>query len=581
MPFMVYTPNPPSTSQPASVGAGKVATSPSGKKDSDLSKDIMKMVTENGIPSDVDAFLTQVSEFTGSMLDPSMGIEGLMQTAGGYNMILSQLNKIQFNKDALVEARKELYGKGALEEAAITANGGVLVKNEDGEINSISIDQYAANKDKYAIVTNNELLQMRSYDKNMAFNNSATSILANGEGTQNITKQLQTVISQMKASKESKEGFIPAEQLEALKGIDEITGVVKVDQTTETSRLHKEHAIEYLWGTLSASAKNLLKVKAAQKGWDPEKGGKAMIEMLIVPSTYESRSVKYDLKADGLGAGSEKTTAPDFRTAIMNDAFTKTPTQINLGGEASIFTDAYVFNKPYDMQGNTVTEGTSIKDVINKSFGGVVDASAIFLGDQKIQPGVLDRMAYTGEKGAVINLPYRMVNGSPVPDFDAIRRLDEAEKEIKMDKVTDPNIKKGIYAKHEVLEIALANPNDTRIFQRFAQLPIYTYNAGVITNTSSPFLKRVTDSAEESAADKLIKQAYTGKPDGDLDFNKWYNDDDIYKSMVYMAISGGLMDAAIGGNVVNVPKLDYQQSVERQAALQRKATAITGKEAYQ
>lgn len=578
MPFMVYTPNPPSTPQPASVGAGKVATSPSGKKDSDLSKDIIKMVTENGIPSDVDAFLTQVSEFTGSMLDPSMGIEGLMQTAGGYNMILSQLNKIQFNKDALVEARKELYEKGALEEAAITANGGVLVKNEDGEINSISIDQYAANKDKYAIVTNNELLQMRSYDKNMAFNNSATSILANGEGTQNITKQLQTVISQMKASKESKEGFIPAEQLEALKGIDEITGVVKVDQTTETSRLHKEHAIEYLWGTLSASAKNLLKVKAAQKGWDPEKGGKAMIEMLIVPSTYES---KYDLKADGLGAGSEKTTAPDFRTAIMNDAFTKTPTQINLGGEASIFTDAYVFNKPYDMQGNTVTEGTSIKDVINKSFGGVVDASAIFLGDQKIQPGVLDRMAYTGEKGAVINLPYRMVNGSPVPDFDAIRRLDEAEKEIKMDKVTDPNIKKGIYAKHEVLEIALANPNDTRIFQRFAQLPIYTYNAGVITNTSSPFLKRVTDSAEESAADKLIKQAYTGKPDGDLDFNKWYNDDDIYKSMVYMAISGGLMDAAIGGNVVNVPKLDYQQSVERQAALQRKATAITGKEAYQ
>lgn len=581
MPFMVYTPNPASTQAQQQSQSGAES-----KKDSaGMSKDIMKMIADNGIPSDVDVFMKQLSNFTGNMMDPNTSMDSLMQTPEGYNMVVSQLNKLQFNKDALIEARKELYSKGGLEEAAITTNGGVLVKNKDGEMNSISINEYAANKDDYSLVTNNELLQLRSYDKNMAFNNSVTSILSNGEGTQNITKQLQAVIGQMKTSKNSREGFMPADQLEALKGIDELTGVVKVKQDTESSRLHKDHAIEYLYNTLSQSAKNLLKVKAAQKGWDPDKGAKMLIETLIVPSTHESKSVSYDLKADGLGAGSkksgasEKITPPDFRTAVMNDAFTKTPTQLNLGGEASIFTDAYVFNKPYDMDGKTVEQGTSVKDVINKSFGGIVDSNTVFLGDMKIPEGMLDRIAYTGEKGAVVNLPYKMVNGSAVPDFDSIKRMEEAEKEIRRDKITDPNAKKGVYDRFGVLDIIQANPNDTRIFQRFAQLPVYAYENGVISNTNSPFLRKLSGE-EETAADRLVKKAYTGKPDGSLDFKTWWIDD-MYKSMVYMSLSGGLMDAAIGGNVVNVPKLDYQESVERQADLQRKANAVTGKAAYQ
>jgi hypothetical protein len=82
--------------------------------------------------------------------------------------------------------KSKLYENGGIGEAAISANGEVVVKNAEGGINIIPISKF--NPEEHQAVSNNELIQLRAYDKSLSFNNNLTSILKNGEGTANITK---------------------------------------------------------------------------------------------------------------------------------------------------------------------------------------------------------------------------------------------------------------------------------------------------------------------------------------------------------------------------------------------------------
>lgn len=108
-PFMVYTPN------PANSGAATApaASSSSSGKDAGMSKDIIKMIYENGVPADVDS-LTQLSGFTTGLTGETGGLDQLMQSPQGYSMLISNLNKLKFNKEELTKARDQLYSNGGL-----------------------------------------------------------------------------------------------------------------------------------------------------------------------------------------------------------------------------------------------------------------------------------------------------------------------------------------------------------------------------------------------------------------------------------------------------------------------------------
>lgn len=576
MPFMVYSPTP--TIQPEEKKTSYAGTD---KKDSGFAKDILKMVSENGIPSDVEAFNTQLSNFTSGILDGS-GIDSLLSTPEGYGMILTQVNKIKENKEALKKATENLYSTGGLNEAAITVNGGIMIQNEQGGIQAITAEEYSKDPSKFKVISNNDLLQMRSYSPNAANNTQMISILQNGEGMNNVTEQLQKVINQMKTSKSTREGFLPAEQAEALKGIDEITGVLKTKVSSESSRAYKEYAKSYLWTTLPPQSKNLLRFKAAQRGLDPNKGSLQIIEELIIPSTSESSDISYDTKdatigTSGSGKGGGSMDKLTFQTQYVANEFQKgmTPHVFNLGNNYSILAPSQKIGAILDSSTqNPIPTNSSIKDVINKGFNTIADQNSVFFGDQKIEYDKFDRLATTTGELEKAYLPLdqdSLAKGIYKPDLEAANRLKQAESKIK------PNMsdqeKMLIYKYAGVLDyvgvvktpgmpdrIGLDISDKTKVAP-FAMVQAIGQHAGLIENPDSPMLQQVDDNDDTR---RILNKAKFGSDykEGKTDYlrgsfygNMPFTDtEEIYKGYVFIHTYDNMSAAAASSSALKIPE---------------------------
>jgi hypothetical protein len=57
-----------------------------------------------------------------------------------------------------------------------------MTLNQQGDIKSMSPEEYLANKSKLHLVTNSELLYMRANDKRFANNDTIFGIVSNGIG---------------------------------------------------------------------------------------------------------------------------------------------------------------------------------------------------------------------------------------------------------------------------------------------------------------------------------------------------------------------------------------------------------------
>lgn len=587
-PFMVYTPIPSSTPVTQPAGDGGQAPKDSGGDSKDkISKEVTKALLEGGLPSDVDVFLDELQSF--GMSIGTSDIDDIMSTPQGYKMIVSQITKLKYNKNFVTKAQEELYSKRALEEAALTPTGGVIAYTEDGKITPITIEEYGNNRDKYRLITNNELLQLRAYDRNMAFNNSVSSILANGEGTDHITEQLQAVINQMKVEKMTKEDLLSNQQIAVLKGIEAYEGgITKVTESYSTSRKYKDYAIEYLYSTLSASAKSLLKVKAVEKGLNPEEGARLVMELLIFPSTEENVDMKLGATKGDLGdgtsggGGKDKETSPDFKTAVLYGQFKSADVSIQPGDEYAFKGRANLIYNSYDTEGKAVKEGTSIATMVTDVYGGIIDQNSASFGDQRVPTENLNRIAYTGNTSQVVSLPYRLENGSKVVDFGILEDIKEANKKIVKEygENATPQQKMEIYKKMNLEKYVVSNASQNPdIFARFVGIPAVAYDEGVVNDKNTATLVKLPESwlgNDQTAPERLIKKAYTGQEDGDLDYTSTWTNDQIYSGMIYFNMIEDLTDPAITGKVLKVSTENIESATKRKADLTGLNQAVTG-----
>jgi hypothetical protein len=150
------------------------------------------------------------------------------------------------NKEIVTNAQTELVKNGGLEEAAITTNGKVYVRDQKGVMTVININQFDPNK--YTAVTNNELMNSRVYNTSLAFNNNVVSVLSNGVGVDEVTKSFAQIVDRLKADKMKNEGFLPAESNEVLKTLEEAQrGILKYSSEQEGIGEEKiKHAASYI-----------------------------------------------------------------------------------------------------------------------------------------------------------------------------------------------------------------------------------------------------------------------------------------------------------------------------------------------
>ena len=167
-----YTPFIPNNAYENVQGNISTATSNNTLSNDDtFTKEALEIISENGIPTDVDTFLRQAN----AVLDKSKNFSANLFGAANqsYNVsdiikLRSLANRTKFNKQLYDAATEQLSKERSWAEAAVDDKGRMYVYSENDGISTVDPSEYYSNKDKYQALTNSQLLGIDGWAGNWA-----------------------------------------------------------------------------------------------------------------------------------------------------------------------------------------------------------------------------------------------------------------------------------------------------------------------------------------------------------------------------------------------------------------------------
>ena len=203
-----------------------------------LDENMIKLLTEHGLESDVYSFLDQMEAIIMNAYNP---ITGKVNYAS-YKLMLPQLSRIREEGKAFEEARKKMEANGAIDEVAVSDRGQVYVVDPDAGIVKRSVSELQG--DEY-LLTNGELAKARATNPLAAWITEFTQTIANGTSTQAITKYILDSINKLGKSQTSGEQFTDADD-DVISGAQVLTQMIKGNkgfaQTTVDAETQKQQA---------------------------------------------------------------------------------------------------------------------------------------------------------------------------------------------------------------------------------------------------------------------------------------------------------------------------------------------------
>ena len=395
-----------------------------------LDENMIKLLTEHGLESDVYSFLDQMEAVIMNAYDP---ITGKVNYAS-YKLMLPQLSRIREEGKAFEEARKKMEANGAIDEVAVSDRGQVYVVDPDAGIVKRSVSELQG--DEY-LLTNGELAKARATNPIAAWNTDFTQTIANGTSTQAITKYILDSINKLGKAQTSGEQFTDADN-DVISGAQVLTQMIKGNKgfaqtivDTETQKQQATYALSYLASTLPSNMATILQLRA-------QKQGVSVVDLIdtLIQSTVDSKiSTKTTFKGAGSGDGSqadESSKTPLDPVTMF--ALGRTPTTkhtINPGSDYQ-YTGTAHLSKALNASGQTVENGDTLKEVLSGKMSGALDISNATMGSQKVVAPDLVRLADSTMWS--MELPIDQAALSDIggvricPDIRRLEKMQEAEK---------------------------------------------------------------------------------------------------------------------------------------------------------
>ena len=427
--------------QQATKSAGSTSSSTSEKMD-DMTKEILSTLDTNGIPVDVEVF----GQYMNNLLSNARS----MYSTGSTSHTIQQLialkglaNKVSYSKTLGEAARKRLASENTGSDVALTSNGYLYAKTEDGELTAIDPDTYYKNKDEYELLNNNELLHLRETTSALAMNTSILNDLSNSVGMKAVMDQIVEIIQKFGENKSTaytqKQGQSIQKGLEALMsgGPD---GYYRVTTSTDkgASQADMAEAISYLYRNLTANAKNTLRANVAANGANPDsaKGVAELLQKALYFNTSSDIDVNYDKSASeaaggGSGSGGDKNKvnvsyAEEVAYGRVVDPKEYVFSTSDGKHGISVLGQAYPWLDYDDKQ----LEANNIKQLlIDSPLGVMIDKESISFGDKVINDVELNRIIWDGASNVVQAwLPKDLnaeASGILKPDFDSYEKFEK------------------------------------------------------------------------------------------------------------------------------------------------------------
>lgn len=595
-PLVSYTP----VTVTGGASAGAQTASSTNQETTDLTdKDLLKMLEKlDGLPSDM-AVLTETLQnfYIDQEYSPFPSTSSI---ASRYLQALNQLKVANANKKEYDNAFDIVSKNGGINELAINDRGQLYCVNEEGDFQLLSLSELK-NNPEYQPLTNSDLLYYRYQSPSLANNNELIKVVSNGIGIESVTKMIQDSIGSLGTTQESNEGYARVQASQLITGLQEfmnaqqesgtynatVDSLYKAKLLTKSQAMQAQAAFNYIYQTLPANAKTLLRTKTTN-GTDQE--AKLLVQTLITSKTSSSTDFSLDLE-DSPSTRNGKD--GDNKSGV--DADLVMNVQAGNGGHSTIYSldnasgiamtvPGTAYEQVKTNNGNHIGR-TSVENLLNESgLRSIINASnGVYFGNQKVDLDSLLNIAYDGKGIARVNLPVRS-DGSP--NFDLLEEYSTAQSEFLLSSQTDQDRLRifGDTEKYPGLT-SLVKPNGEFDKTKFAPFiiasGITTDNLIEIDKKKNKFLTEVqqTPSLVEQLKESLSVGSGKSTKYPDIDdagftevgwgriFSLGLNDyDHIFKGNIYIPLNMNKQAAALGGNqsldttVAHELEKEYQQS---------------------
>lgn len=591
LPFVSWTPVPDTPYSAAAASTTATKEKKEALKVEDvIPKEMIEALKQKGLPSDMTVFTESIMSLFN---DPVYKMTGQLNPATlstRYLSIVNKMNNIAFNKELYDKSIDRLQQNGGLYDVAVSNTGRMVVQDlETGQIKQVSPDEYYEKLGNYKAISNGDLAHIRAYNPSMAFSSDVFSVLNNGMGQETLQKYINEAISKLGSSSNNNiEGYTKVQKDRIQNGLSELVnnntvaaaivqdGVYKLTHEEKSNAEQAQEALKYLYTSLPMAAKNYLRAKAAEQGINPDEAAEKILVPFINSKLETSRTIKFDFDkqatdASGSG-GSDKSLTPitQIQEGYMGwNSGAKRNFVFNPGSGYQFSTDVTHLDALKTLDQKGVVKSGRLDEILSNSTLAAGDKNSIYFGNKKVNQEDLAKIIYKDDGGLnFVRLPYvQGKDGSIMPDFDAIEKIEEIEKTV------DPNIttqqKRELY-RNAGIENWYGIVEHPEQFEKSGRTAMFmVVNAMAInaekSNFENPYVEK-----KDSNYDYYLKymnriiNENTDK-DGKIDLNDgWFSwtRDGIYSGTLYIAANNNPMSPqSIVGEVYTNKSDNYRDNI--------------------
>lgn len=540
----------------------------------DLYAGLYKTIAEQGLQSDTQAIISklQTDLFNQNLLDPFGSTSNL---SAQYLQALNYVNQAKSSQQLYNSAYNQAVANNSLQEAAITPDGNVAVKNANGEISFISPEAYKKNAENYTLLTNGNLLAERMH--NYAFQDNLLEIVQGGTSIKDIQNTIQSFISKLGTSTNELTGYTSVQQDQIRKGISLLSaaaqkygpkavqdmfaaeGLYKTEFSNTSSSNQINAAIKAIYDSLSPAQEALLKVKSDGTNQGVLNYIANIVSIGASDSTKFSLDIESGVDANGNKVGKSSSSGGD-KEVQLNDAEVllygmNEPEAITYGYGNAAFTSMGRRSQITTYQGESMGADFSYSQVYQSQIGKILDFDSASFGDMPINKALKDRIIVDNSTVYGVDLPYTTTeDGRIIPDFTLLSKIREVDNTILQQglspqKPSDITKINKLYTDAGLpVKYALDGSGNiilTGKYKRFAAFQATTDEVALLGKLSlSDGTFEIVDDDTEIDRYKEAMKKVTGQKDYSLDKKYWFTGDrHIVKGTIFIPITGSAVDA--------------------------------------
>lgn len=579
-------------------GAQTSSASPkSGKAQKDegdeIQKAIIKVLLENkGLPNDVNYFLSKANALMMNSVD----------IYGNENYVMSDLIKLQslandihHNQTAHTDAVSRLETENSGSEVAITNRGWLYVLDEDQKLKTISINSYYENTDKYELITQTDLLNLREHSPDLTYNTSILHDLKTTVGLKTIVEYIQASIEKFGTNtvEDKSVQYTEKEQGRIEQGFEQILGgvspdgIYKISSSAKVSHQGYDNtnneglleAAEYLWSTLNSQMRQTLRAQTVAEGLNPNNALDVYRTLIWAIQENTDHEFTYDFDIDydsaattakhggGSGSsGSEKTVNESWGHAVQMDYGTPVNSGMVLEGANIKYNYAsYSWGGVPNSDGEMFSYNTANETISNLQQQGIYDPNAkAYFGNLPITDSSANLIYVNNKGGRVMYIP---VKGNEI-DWETLLFMGKVQDSIISLNVTDEASIARIWADNGFEY----NPETHAATPVGYTLRKYWVQQASVAASDDPYDEELLEESKfitsmNRTDFENIEEAYNQEHKTDRD--TIYPAGDAYKSMVFIPMNYNENESRIMGGMAVAEKVPSSHIAAQQDALVR------------